>query len=332
MKIAYVLPRNMSFSAQSATAIDLCARENIKHSSYISTTKVFGQKIDNPFHDIEYIGVTSRYGTIIASNLIKNLQTFKPNVIMVEQFAPIGRSIRANLPNAKIVLRKHANNKKHRNFVKAWNLRRDFRAYDNVVFVSNYTRNSYTNIIPELKAKSTVIYNGFNPQDWPLNPDKSNTILFAGRCAAEKGADVAARAALQVLNTNSNWDARFVFSTFGCDHNYISFVHDLLRQPQTNRIHVEFDLPHSEVRGRFLDSAICIAPAIKPEPFGRTSLESLASGCVLVCSKVGGVSEVVSQHCIDIDPRDHNHISSEIIRLINSPSLRNRGGPSFSTS
>ena len=54
MNIAIVLPRNMNFCPEGATAIDLCVHDFVRFSRYRETTRVFGCATGEPFQDVSF--------------------------------------------------------------------------------------------------------------------------------------------------------------------------------------------------------------------------------------------------------------------------------------
>jgi glycogen synthase len=180
------------------------------------------------------------------------------------------------------------------------------------------------------KKNYTVIYNPINLLNInPGNNDDGKTILFVGRLEWRKGVQVFGQVIPEVLRKKS--DINFVF--LGPDSNWYgghSLKEYILKQiPEEMKNSVNF--PGGVSRERVLEYlqqvSVCVFPSIW-ENFPYTCLEAMASGCAVVGSKNGGMTEMIEDGVsgILIDPEKPDEISDAILKLLSDKNLRQQIG------
>ncbi len=86
----------------------------------------------------------------------------------------------------------------------------------------------------------------------------------------------------------------------------------------------------SDPRAVYAALDLVVHSSTRPEPFGRTIVEAMASGRAVIATLDGGVPEIVRDDvdALGVPPRDANALSDAIARLAASPELRTRLGES----
>jgi glycosyltransferase involved in cell wall biosynthesis len=161
-RICFVMPRNLSFSPDNATSIDLCVAELVENSRHRASTIVLCDKIENPFpgFHLAFIHSARRVNYLVRSwRITRQLNEIKPDLIVVEQHLPTAFALTC-LMNIPVVLHTH-------NFPKPPShnfIARKYKGFlysrlSGVMFVSDACRDVfasyYGNLIP-----SAVVPNG----------------------------------------------------------------------------------------------------------------------------------------------------------------------------
>lgn len=173
---------------------------------------------------------------------------------------------------------------------------------DRVIAVSQATKDEIGWMYEVPEAKTTVIYNGVNPQrfdqptdvggdKWryglgPMDP----TILFCGRMVWQKGPDLLLEAAPQILQEYPS--AKFVFVGDGDMRESVQ-----IRARESDLGHATRFLGYRNgnelVRLFKMADAVCLPS--RNEPFGIVVLEAWSAGKPVIASHNGGMAEYV-QH------------------------------------
>ena len=167
---------------------------------------------------------------------------------------------------------------------------------DKIISVSN----GYNKYFPSLKDKTVTIPNGINLNEWIPNkkiifPGDSNNIkvVYIGRFASMKGIDLILSAEIP-----KGIDIIFIGSSDGGDKHIIQSIEDKINNhPNFHYIGPAY--------GQDKINKLCSADAViipsYHEPFGIVGLESLASKCITISSRVDGLGDYLndsnSLHC-----------------------------------
>jgi glycosyltransferase involved in cell wall biosynthesis len=192
-----------------------------------------------------------------------------------------------------------------------------------IICVSDYIRRQWLEGLSQEQAgKVHVIYNGLNlPQT--IGP-KQQSIIFAGRLTASKGALEFIAAMAQLLPEYPDWRAYLI----GADRHAVSrktTAYEKLVMEQLhkvgNAVNCTGYVQHHEAINYFSQSEIAVVPSLWNEAFGRTALEALAYGCALVHSGRGGLREVVGSAGVTCTP-EPQEIADHVQTLIEDSDKR----------
>jgi len=165
------------------------------------------------------------------------------------------------------------------------------RYADKVICVSRRQCELIERHIPEVREKTTVIYNPLPPMpNTEKNPDETPTILYVGGGSYIKGFHIAMKILTKVL----------------AKHNYRAYVAygRSMRPDQVElleRLSKRFDeklrvlgkLPHEEMPKLYSKAWALLFPSISEEPLPYAVLEAAATGTIPIAFRVGGVPEIV---------------------------------------
>jgi glycosyltransferase involved in cell wall biosynthesis len=162
---------------------------------------------------------------------------------------------------------------------------------DMIICVSNRQREIIEEKMPEVKGKTTVIYNPL-----PNIPfiDKKLTnekiLLYLGGSSFVKGFHVLIRAVMNIMRQRSN--ISFLLIGEGFKHKHEVLVKKL-NDAFKGEIKLFRRLSHNDVLKLYSKSYAVLIPSICEEPFPYVVLETMLTGTLPVASRVGGIPEII---------------------------------------
>ncbi|MCB0827993.1 MAG: glycosyltransferase family 4 protein [Solirubrobacterales bacterium] len=205
---------------------------------------------------------------------------------------------------------------------------------DRVIACSHFMREQIADIFAVSEERITVIPNGIDPDDMPVEdrdelarlrsefaaPDQS-LVLLIGRLVYEKGFQLALEAMPRVIEAVPN--TRFLVAGSG------THEAELHRQAEELGLmeHGTFlgwigdDVLHSLYR----IAELTVVPSIY-EPFGLVALEAMASECPCIAADTGGLREVVPVDGAGLRFRasDPEHLAEAAIQVLSDRNLSRR--------
>jgi len=218
----------------------------------------------------------------------------------------------------------------------AWMLE---RCADEVIAVSAAVKAHLCHTLPSLESKVHIVHDGVNVQRFSPANDRervrrelgvaSDEVLLGsvGRLNSWKGQQYLLQATSGILRQRRQVKLAFVGGVFPGEE-------DLLTQLRENAVSlgVGSQVIIAGWRGDTPDvwAAIDIAvlPSLKPEPFGMSVLEAMASAKPVVATAHGGPVEIV-RHGVTgllVPPGDEQALAGAILRLIDDSGLRSSLG------
>lgn len=193
--------------------------------------------------------------------------------------------------------------------------KRGMETADQVITVSNLTRNIVINKYGIDPSKVTTVYNGadaFQSQEIKAidRPFPEKVVTFLGRITFQKGPDYFVEAAHKVLEKDPN--VRFVMA--GSGDMLPRIVKMVAKYRMGDRFHFTGFLKGNDVDKMFAYSDVYVMPSVS-EPFGISPLEAMRSNVPVVISHQSGVSEVLV-HALKIDFWDIDAMADSIYGLL----------------
>jgi glycogen synthase len=183
-------------------------------------------------------------------------------------------------------------------------------------------------------SRIMVVPNPYVPSDELLNvPIKGNgkVVGFFGRLEQRKGVSDLIKAMPIILRAEPEARFRFVGAAGHYPGTGERFDIYLLRQLRHYRNAIEFvgACPLNQMPEQYGAVNVCVFPSIW-ENFPNVCLEAMAAGRAIVGSSAGGIAEMLENgvHGILIAPQNPKAIAEGVLRLLQSPELRQSLGAS----
>jgi glycosyltransferase involved in cell wall biosynthesis len=194
---------------------------------------------------------------------------------------------------------------------------------DRFIAVSRHTAEAWIEAGLD-ESKVQVVHNGVDPADYPpagvdartsarrqLGIDPyAYTVLYTGRLDPEKGVNVLLDA-WKILSPPTG-EGQLLLVGRAADSRYL---HELESRATDT---VKFLGLQRDVVTPLHASDVTVVPSVYDEPFGRTVIESLATGRPVVASRVGGIPEILSGPLsrLLVDPGDAEALAAHLEALI----------------
>ncbi|WP_285906628.1 glycosyltransferase [Pseudodesulfovibrio pelocollis] len=170
----------------------------------------------------------------------------------------------------------------------------------------------------------SVVYNAYCGPDFgePVPRRKRGTrLIYVGNGAETKGFDVFLRAAARFCEAGDDRDVEFAAVGVRLDDmaRFDALVTPAVRQ----RLHVVGEVPHHAVLDEMRASDIlCMTSRLESLP--NTLLEGFDLGLPAVCTRVGGVPELVADgiNGLVCEREDHDCLAAKMRELVNDPAAR----------
>ena len=169
--------------------------------------------------------------------------------------------------------------------------RNAFRAIPNQIFIS-HAQQALIQKYQDTSGQSTrVIYNPISQEylNEPLKKGTAGNVLYVGRVEMYKGVRLLLQA-WKIL-AQKNLEAQLTIAGAGAQQK----AYENLAATWGLQYRVNFipHMPYHRLQNLINESEILVAPHLWVEPFGRTVIEGMARGKVVVAANIGGPSEVI---------------------------------------
>lgn len=196
------------------------------------------------------------------------------------------------------------------------------RYADNIVAVSDFTKNIILDNYEIPSEKVTVVYNGVERIDEALSEEilelkKNNKIvLFVGRLTLQKGPDYFLKAAKKVLA----YDPQVIFIMVGSGDMKEQLIKETVTSGISDKVIFTGFLRDYQLKKIYKSADLFVMPSVS-EPFGIAGLESAINGTPVLVSKQSGVSEVLT-HALKVDFWDIDEMTNKILAVIGYAALK----------
>jgi len=152
---------------------------------------------------------------------------------------------------------------------------------------------------------------------------RERVLLFAGRVVPEKAPDAFVAACAIALPQLPGWRAEIIGAAgFGAGSAETSFIRSLRPTAEAAGVTMRGFMPQRAVMDEMARAAVVVVPSRWSEPFGLVALEAMACGAALACSGRGGLSEVMGDCALEVDPDDVAGFARVLVRLASDDALR----------
>ena len=194
--------------------------------------------------------------------------------------------------------------------------RRGMHEADQIIAVSQFTKNKIVEHYGVAEDKITVVHNAvdfndhkFNKEEMGLGKD-GKVVLFLGRITLQKGPDYFIHTARRVLDYMQ--DVTFVMA--GSGDMQARMIEEAAALGIADKILFTGFLRGKDVDKAYQMADLYVMPSVS-EPFGITPLEAMRNNVPVLISKQSGVSEVVG-HALKTNFWDVNEMASQIISVL----------------
>ena len=175
---------------------------------------------------------------------------------------------------------------------------------DQIFFVSKWVMNKFfEGLSVNYNNNCEVLYPSIKKMK--KLPNKKEIIIFTGKLNYAKGYDIFAKSCIKILNKFPTWKGVAIGNEKRETYNF-----------KHKNFKVLDWLPHKKIMNYYKKSSIAIVCSRWQEPFGRTAMESAASGCATIISKRGGLEETFNAKNLVVDNLNIKKIVNVISKLI----------------
>lgn len=196
-----------------------------------------------------------------------------------------------------------------------------------ILTVSKTTKKDVVKFFPEVSAKVSVVYNGF---DTPIRQKETDIVhklkieenkflLFVGTLQPRKNIGIIIEA-LQLLHLKGNDLKLVVVGKKGWLYDEILKKAD--ESDVTDSIVFTDYLPDADVQTLY-KKALCFVHPSLYEGFGIPVLEAMAGECPVISSQESSLPEIASEAALYFDPKNAQQLADQIQKLMNSRTLAN---------
>jgi glycosyltransferase involved in cell wall biosynthesis len=186
---------------------------------------------------------------------------------------------------------------------------------NNIIAVSENSKNDLIKIFPEVNNKITVIYHGFSFQQLKENMPKENYILFTGARGGYKNFIVFLQAVAPLL-------IKYNFNLICTGQYFTNKEKESLNDLQiANRTSCVF-ASENQLSELYSKATAFVFPSLY-EGFGIPILEAFASNCPALLSNTSSMPEIGGDAAVYFDPYSIDDMRKQIERVITSTTLQN---------
>jgi glycosyltransferase involved in cell wall biosynthesis len=204
---------------------------------------------------------------------------------------------------------------------------------DHIIAVSQETATDISRYFRVPSSRVTVVHNGldhvrFTPGDRAeaasvlarRHDVRAPFFLYVARL--EHPAKNHARLIEAFTRFKTEWPSPWQLVLCGSDWHGAEVIRDLARRsPFANDIRLPGFVPDSDLPTWYRAANVMVYPSLF-EGFGLPPLEAMASGCPVLASSIGAVSEVCADAAATVDPYDVHAITRELTALARSEARR----------
>ena len=333
--IAILLSHREVYQAEGAGAVTSCVRDMAACSRYRERIVVLGDPVSVPFVETKFLPITKAswfYGrrtARYAQGAANALRALKPALVEVHNRPSYIERLKKALPDIPLVLYLHNDPQSMRDFKTPAERMQVLRQAVAVVCVSGYIRGQLLDGLSsqELESKVHVVLNGVDTAAITPHSDLSRRkeILFVGRLIPEKGSLLFAQAAVLARARLPDW--RFiVIGAWGFTNNESPKEYEKQVIAEMKKLGNQGEmtgyLPRRAALDRLAKGAISVISSLWEEPCSLAAIEAMASGCAVIATRRGGLSEVVGDAGLLIDQDDPAQFAECMVQLaLNAPAL-----------
>lgn len=212
-----------------------------------------------------------------------------------------------------------------------------------VITVSDFIKGRVESLLPirsippsTLQPQTYTVHNGIDLQRFykasPIQreqmgfTEKDFIVVYSGRINRDKGVKELIQA-FKLLKDYSDIKLMIIGgSFFGNEQGINPFIETLKEESADIASAITFTgyIPYEQIPSYLKMADVAVVPSMWDDPFPTTVLEAMAVGLPLIATNSGGIEEACKECAIILEKKSIiNDLHSSILKLYNSPSLRN---------
>lgn len=167
-----------------------------------------------------------------------------------------------------------------------------FKRIPNHIYISQAQLKDIKNVQDLADVRTKVIYNPVAPQyiSAPVKrPSPHQEILFVGTLQKYKGVNLLLEAFAKISETNKEVHLKIIGDGAG----RAELERWVAQRSLQYRVNFAGRVPYDRVMHNYDNASFLVAPHIWSEPFGRTVVEAMARGRLVLAADTGGPAEVI---------------------------------------
>lgn len=169
-----------------------------------------------------------------------------------------------------------------------------FRTFRHQIFISGAQQSAIAAHQDISHQHTAVIYNPIASEylEEPLSRGKAGNVLYIGRVEMYKGVLVLLHAWKKLMKTNQH--AHLTIAGNGAQ--YEEYENLAATMGMQYRVTFIPHVPYHRLKSLINNAEILVAPHLWVEPFGRTVIEGMSRGKIVVAANVGGPAEIIEHN------------------------------------
>ncbi len=198
---------------------------------------------------------------------------------------------------------------------------------DAVIVVSNFMKEILIKNLPEIEDNIYVLPRQVRPSKSNIEPQtkQSSVIVFSGRITREKGLHLLIESLSQV-----QIQEKIILKIAGVVENESYWLQclELIKKAEERNSYLTIQyvghLSYDEIDLLYTEADLVVVPSIWGEPLGAVAAEALRNGSAVIASNVGGIDTWVihEETGLLVQPNDINALSQAITKLLLDENLR----------
>lgn len=188
---------------------------------------------------------------------------------------------------------------------------------DHIISISNFIRDILLSNTDISDSSVTTIYNSIKNDQYPeIDMDVGKEILFVGSLKPQKGIIEGIRAFDIVSKTED--ECSLIIAGDGWLRNQAE--EEVKKLGLSEKVEFKGHVEREKIIELYQRASVVVYPSIWPEPFGRISIEAMASKTPIVGSQNGAIPEVLDNWPASqiIDPKDEKSFGKAIFTQMNT--------------
>jgi glycosyltransferase involved in cell wall biosynthesis len=331
MKINILLPYKEKFDKNKASSVSITVKNNLRYSNYFKEIRIFGQKVENPLFEDNFIGYKYSFLSLKSRNKFLANQMLRvidkdPDKTQLIEIHNRPYLIDQITKEKKIPISLFFHNDPQE--MKGSKLIKDreniLEKCSAVFCVSEFIKKKFLMGISKNSQKVFVLYNGVE-RKLKRFPAKKKEILFVGRLVYEKGVHLYVDAIKAIAVKYPDWSFGLIGSfRLGENTNKNLYSEKIIKKMKAIGSQAQlYGFKDQEfVEQKMKTASIIVIPSIWEEPFGLVAAEAMSNGACIIASKIGGIPEIIKDNGILINNLNLHKLLSNLDYLISNKNIR----------